>query len=71
MAISIAAEIDPRAPDETNQETMAITSSGVFMWQQALGHVKQINVSLAPANGPISVPNSEETFGMRRPAADP
>lgn len=53
VAISIAAEMNPRVPDETNQKTMAITSSGVFMRQQALGSLKQINVSLAPVNGPI------------------
>lgn len=40
--------MNPRAPDESNQKTMAIASSGVFVRQQARGSLKQINVSLAP-----------------------
>lgn len=57
------AEMDPRAPDETNQVTMAINWSGVFMWQRAPRSLKQIKVSLAPANSSASAHISGETFG--------
>lgn len=46
--IAIEAGVGLRAPDEKNQVTMVTTWIGVFIWQQSLGRLTQINAFLAP-----------------------